>query len=177
MINEKKWRREVEDFLEETKRIVYNMKDPDDFIPTALVAIDDRNSIICVMPVDKYDFYEIVVKLAFQHQTECIATILNSWIIPPEGFRDEDFDGPQTKAMDNYIGPMPSKHPNRAEALNLWAAHGNTQFGAVIQFERNPDGSVKKFNRLSMVDDEKVVIKNRLWDNALEALRSKDFKP
>ena len=76
MINEKKWRREVEDFLEETKRIVYNMKDPDDFIPTALVAIDDRKSIICVMPVDKYDFYEIVVKLAFQHQTECIATIL-----------------------------------------------------------------------------------------------------
>ena len=172
MMSKKKWKMKVLDFLDQTKRIIYNMTDPDDFAPTAMMAKGEK-IIVGVVPTDKYSFYEIIGNLAFQHQTECIATAMVSWFIPPDGMRDED------KVDGKWVGPMPSKHPNREEAVIIWAAHGKEQFGHMAQFTRKPNRSVLKYTDVDLgsSDDEDVTLKNYLWDSVVDAMRDKDFKP
>jgi hypothetical protein len=172
MMDKKKWKLKIHDFFDQTKRILYNMKDPDDYAPTAMLAKGEE-IIIGVIPTDKYTFYEMIGNLAFQHQTECIATAMVCWMIPPDGIRPEDMSEDK-----EWIGPQPSKHPNRKEAIQIWAAYGKEQFGHIAEFTRRPNGRVLKYTDIDFdMDDEKVTIKNYLWETVVNAMRDKEFKP
>ena len=84
MINRKKWERQIDDFVEQTKRIVFNMSDPDNYVPTALLLNSQGEGIVMVLDLDKHDVYTAVTRLAFKTQSECIAVCFNTWYVESE---------------------------------------------------------------------------------------------
>ena len=167
MISKKEWKKKVLDFQEQTKRIIYNMKDPDNFAPTMMLWDGEKLS-VGVIPMDKYDFHELIVRIAIANEVECISTAMVMWYIPPEAIREEDKD-----KDGKYIGPMPSKHPKRKEGLVTWSAYGKEQFAYVTSFTRNSDGSVNKYTELDLPEGGDMMFKNNLYDRAYEALQDR----
>jgi len=162
MVSRKKWERRIDDFVEETKRIVYNMSDPDGFLPTALLLNSQEEAMVMVLDLDKHDVYTAITRLAFQMQTECIAVCFNTWYV-------EDFD---------TEGLPPSQHPDRKEGLNFWAAYGKEQMGVIVPYTRQANKKVKDFGEEKRFGfDNESNLKNFLWDAAIEKMRSEDFKP
>ena len=176
MINIKKWERMLEQFMEQTKSIVYNLDDPDRYIPTALLANNDDVTLAVLTGMDKYDVYTVVTNMAFQNQTECIAVCMNTWIV--QAYGEEDFEVNEDGDKE-YVGPIPSQHPNKREALNLWASYGAKQMQLTVPYDRQSSGKVKNFLEEIRFDfdDEEMTLENYLWLDALAAMRDKDFKP
>tara|TARA_B100002019_G_scaffold135751_1_gene117038 strand:+ start:367 stop:897 length:531 start_codon:yes stop_codon:yes gene_type:complete len=175
IISKEEWEKKVYGFVDETKRIVYNMSDPDNFLPTALLMNRQGEGMIMILKLDKHDVYTAVTRLAFQEQSECIAVCSNTWYIEREAMRkyiDEDGE------LD-YDGPPPSQHPDRKEAFHFWAAYGDKQMGVILPYTRRADGSVKNFEKEKRFgfDDDNNTLKNYLWDAAIERMRNEDFKP
>ena len=175
MISRKKWERQIDDFVEQTKRIVFNMSDPDNYVPTALLLNSQGEGIVMVLDLDKHDVYTAVTRLAFQTQSECIAVCFNTWYVESEDldkYRKEDGEL-------EYDGLPPSQHPDRKEGIHFWAAYGEEQMGLVVPYTRQANKKVKDFGEEKRYgfDDDGSTMKNYLWDAAIEQMRSKDFKP
>jgi len=105
---------------------------------------------------------------------------MNTWIVPPEALTDDDFEIDENGERGEWRGVMPSEHPNRLEALNLWATYGKKQMQLTIPYTRQPNGKVKNFSkeiRYGFNEDSDITMKNYLWLAALERMRNKDFKP
>lgn len=172
----KKWERKIDEFMEQTKRIVYSMSDPDNYQPTAIFTVNDNEVALAVVPADKHDVYTVVTNMAFQMQTECIAVCMNSWIVTSP--RDEDYEKDEN-GKPRWVGPMPSQHPNRVEALQIWASYGDKQMQLMLPYDRQKNGKVKNFQKEIRMgfNDEGAEVVNYLWNDAIERMRSKDFKP
>ena len=175
MINRKKWERQIDDFVEETKRIVFNMSDPDNYVPTALLLNSQGEGIVMVLDLDKHDVYTAVTRLAFQTQSECIAVCSSTWYVESEDlekYRKEDGEL-------EYDGLPPSQHPDRKEGFYFWAAYGKEQMGLVVPYTRQANKKIKDFGEeiRAGFDDKNARFENYLWDAAMERMRSKDFKP
>ena len=174
MINRKKWERQIDDFVEQTKRIVFNMSDPDNYVPTALLLNSQGEGIVMVLDLDKHDVYTAITRLAFQTQSECIAVCSNMWYV-----ESTDLDENEYKNGKKYEGLPPSQHPNRKEGFHFWAAYGKEQFGLILPYTRQANKKIKDFGeeiRFGFDDDDNRWV-NHLWDAAIERMRSEDFKP
>lgn len=175
MMSIKKWERKIDEFMEQTKRMVYSMSDPDNYQPTAIFTVNDNDVALAVVPMNKHDVYTVVTNMAFQMQTECIAVCMNSWIVISP--RDEDYEKVEN-GKPRWVGPMPSQHPDRVEALQLWASYGDKQMQLMVPYDRQKNGKVKNFQEEIRMgfNDEGAEVVNYLWNDAIERMRSKDFK-
>lgn len=174
MISKKIWERKIDDFVEQTKRIVFNMSDPDNYVPTALLLNSQGEAIIMVLKMDKHDVYTAITRLAFQTQSECIAVCSNMWYVEATGLDENEY-----KDGKKYEGLPPSQHPNRKEGFHFWAAYGKEQFGLILPYSRQANKKIKDFGeeiRFGYDDDDNRWV-NYLWDDAIERMRSEDFKP
>ena len=174
MISKKIWERKIDDFVEQTKRIVFNMSDPDNYLPTALLLNSQGEAIIMVLKMDKHDVYTAITRLAFQTQSECIAVCSNMWYVEAT-----DLDEKEYKDGEKYEGLPPSQHPDRKEGFHFWAAYGKEQFGLILPYTRQANKKIKDFGeeiRFGFDDDDNRWV-NYLWDDAIERMRSEDFKP
>lgn len=169
MISRKKWERQIDDFVEQTKRIAFNMSDPDDYLPTALLLNSQEEAIVVVLQLDKQDdVYTAITRLAFQTQSECIAVCSNMWYV-----------GRKVDGEVEYDGPPPSQHPDRKEGFYFWAAYGKEQMGLIVPYTRQANKKIKDFGEeiRAGFDDDDTRFENNYWDAAMERMRSEDFKP
>ena len=176
MISRKKWERRIDDFVEQTKRIAFNMSDPDDFLPTALLLNSQGEATIMVLKLDKHDVYTAITRLAFQTQSECIAVCSNMWYV--DSIKTDEY--PNKDGEVEYAGLPPSQRPDRKEGFHFWAAYGKEQMGLIVPYTRQANNKkIKDFGKEvgARFGDENNRWVNNLWDAAIERMRSKDFKP
>jgi len=175
MISRKKWERRIDDFVEETKRIAYNMSDPDNYVPTALLINSQGEAIIMVLELDKHDVYTAITRLAFQTQSECIAVCSNMWYV--DRIKADEYTNKDGEV--EYDGLPPSQHPDRKEGFHFWAAYGKEQMGLIVPYTRQANKKIQDFGEeiRAGFDDDDTRFENYLWDAAMERMRSKDFKP
>jgi len=174
-MSRKKWERRIDDFVEETKRIVYNMSDPDNYLPTALLLNSQGEAIIMVLELDKHDVYTAITRLAFQTQSECIAVCSSMWYV--DSIKTDEYTNKDGEVK--YDGVPPSQHPNRKEGFYFWAAYGKEQMGLIVPYTRQANKKIKDFGKeiRAGFGDENNRFENYLWDAAIEQMRSEDFKP
>lgn len=174
-MSRKKWERRIDDFVEQTKRIAFNMSDPDNYIPTALLLNSQGEATIMVLKLDKHDVYTAITRLAFQTQSECIAVCSNMWYV--DRIKTDEYTNKDGEV--EYDGLPPSQHPDRKEGLHFWAAYGKEQMGLIVPYTRQANKKIKDFGKEIRVgfDDDNNRFENYLWDAAMERMRSEDFKP
>ena len=176
------WMEFCYDTMDVTKRIAYNLDDPDDHIPIAMVVDSEGKTALIQLGglPSKQMAYAALVEIAKELKAHSVATIFSCWSVRPsiEELRKHSPDGATDEEIaenlaenfaENYQGPAVRDHPDRVEGFMLWGAYGLEQFGLLVPYERTESGNIKKFLEEEIMNDGEL-IRNFLWEEAYNEL-------